>query len=142
MTFDIEAIKRRVEAMKGSVLLSRPDDSLSQAARDREALLAEVDRLTKNLDRAFEAGHEAATNCDAATNKCRRLSEEHERLQPLAEWLPIETAPKDGTRILCAHPHFGVRAMHFEQGEWWLSGCSCSDDGPPTHWQPLPEPPK
>ncbi|MGB6230739.1 MAG: hypothetical protein WBF53_11515 [Litorimonas sp.] len=72
------------------------------------------------------------------------------------EWRPIETAPKDGTRILTCRPgavpavsfwqtHFGesrfgedpetfMEQAHFE--EYWQA---C--DYQPTHWRPLPQPP-
>lgn len=59
-------------------------------------------------------------------------------------WQPIETAPRDGTRILIYSPRIGI-----ESGEWhqrmhprgWAAG---STDRPraPTHWMPLLEPPK
>lgn len=80
----------------------------------------------------------------------------------MSEWQPIETAPKDGTLILISFGEKGVRAVSwdspwddpvtFENGIW------CVDDdkhGPyplrgynedgynaPTHWMPLPNPPK
>jgi hypothetical protein len=54
-------------------------------------------------------------------------------------WRPIETAPKDGTRVLLhghwANDHIG----DFRFGYWF------TDDGTqlnhPTHWLPLPLPP-
>ena len=58
----------------------------------------------------------------------------------MAEWLPIETAPKDGTPILVvggAHTAAEIRAA---DGAWWnhcpLKGVT------PTHWMPLPDPPE
>jgi hypothetical protein len=74
-------------------------------------------------------------------------------------WMPIETAPKDGTRILAACPFregFDLLIAWFGR-DWnaldddpplWLSG---DGDGfsvghyftpcKPTHWMPLPPPP-
>lgn len=65
-------------------------------------------------------------------------------------WQPIETAPKDGTLILCwqerrpngvrAKPHHRAYvARHVAQWGWL---CSPSDlEKQPTHWMPLPSPP-
>lgn len=71
------------------------------------------------------------------------------------EWQPIETAPKDGTRILvwdngCWPARWLEEAEH-GHGElgpgWQIFECEldvwyalCADN--PTHWMPLPEPPK
>ena len=63
------------------------------------------------------------------------------------EWQPIETAPKDGSRILAvsADAAFGVVVWSSILGGTWVLACS---DGQalnyyldPTHWMPLPEPP-
>lgn len=62
-------------------------------------------------------------------------------------WKPIESAPKDGTRILIAIPAFNewpamVGISHFYKkgraaGYWWdFAGLT------PTHWTPIPAPPK
>lgn len=62
-------------------------------------------------------------------------------------WLPIETAPKDGTAVLVSEGRFCSCVEWNEEFDWWAV-----DDnklGPfrlrgaaPTHWQPLPNPPK
>lgn len=57
------------------------------------------------------------------------------------EWLPIESAPKDGgTVLLWADPEVFIASKRADDGTWW--------DGdwdwriPATHWMPLPEPPQ
>ena len=60
------------------------------------------------------------------------------------EWQPIETAPKDGTRVLLARRDWlESMALGFwsdDLGEW-KSVIGASFLGA-THWAPLPEPPK
>lgn len=68
------------------------------------------------------------------------------------EWQPIETAPKDGTAILIwdtyvhdlSMPVVGSWVENTDYGgefEWehWKSGGVLYN---PTHWMPLPTPPK
>jgi hypothetical protein len=70
----------------------------------------------------------------------QQLAEAHER----QGWQPIETAPKDGTRLLLFsrrpwdRPHVGY---YCGPPHGWVTDHGWC--GPkPTHWQPLPEPPK
>ena len=63
------------------------------------------------------------------------------------DWQPIETAPKDGTRVLLFVPKYGAMSGHFPiygtstQEKWNLHSC-LNKEAIPTHWMPLPEPPK
>ena len=77
----------------------------------------------------------------------------------MSEWQPIETAPTDGSNVLCGHFVFspadnGNVAMWIAEtycsveGKWQLSGFDDSINlsrrgryKPPTHWMPLPAPP-
>lgn len=64
----------------------------------------------------------------------------------MSEWMPIETAPKDGTRILISSPTDGVLSSHFDGGNWqgrpWRPVRSAEyEASKPTHWMPLPAPP-
>nr|WP_176024695.1 DUF551 domain-containing protein [Brucella pseudintermedia] len=60
-------------------------------------------------------------------------------------WLPIESAPKDGTEIWGWHKVAGPAQTRFYDGEWccvdWdedqYIACTCE----PTHWRPLPSAP-
>ncbi len=77
----------------------------------------------------------------------------------MSEWLPIDSAPKDGSRILIGRVRSaGVHSAHWEVDPSWawegVGPCWAvylSDDDYyshyipadwPTHWMPLPEPPK
>lgn len=63
------------------------------------------------------------------------------------EWQPIETAPKDGTAVLC----FWTRSVYVDGRAYAIAQChsgtwvSVDDDEveywEPTHWMPLPPPP-
>ena len=62
-------------------------------------------------------------------------------------WNPIETAPKDGTRVLGAIDCGSGAKVVYEvafypiDGEW-RRPVPATDVLFPTHWMPLPEPPK
>lgn len=63
-------------------------------------------------------------------------------------WQPISTAPKDGTAIWAGWwdsdtfiPGCNQKPAKFFKGRWWEP----NEDyplRPPTHWMPLPPPPK
>lgn len=72
----------------------------------------------------------------------------------MSEWQPIETAPKDGTRILAFWPdvYGNSSAVQIETwwGAWghgrsketWQNAWEWADGANnPTHWMPLPTPP-
>jgi hypothetical protein len=71
------------------------------------------------------------------------------------EWQPIETAPKDGSEFLSYSPDifgqtkYGFQCVCFFDGrEFYISddeygrGDMCNTEVTPTHWMPLPAPPK
>lgn len=85
----------------------------------------------------------------------------------MSEWEPIETAPKDGTQVLVYAPiGMSIAAWsqdtrgpgvsgHVQTPGWigWANGDEIDDEGwdtghgfalqlEPTHWMPLPAPPK
>ncbi len=69
-------------------------------------------------------------------------------------WQPIETAPRDGTRVLLWWDGDFAPVAHWEPDGWayhmtmnWMAdrGCVIADallGYEPTHWMPLPEPPQ
>jgi uncharacterized protein DUF551 len=59
------------------------------------------------------------------------------------EWQPIETAPKDGRDLLLAN--IGIVRLAFwdeARGGQWSIWPGRDQFFKPTHWMPLPEPPK
>jgi hypothetical protein len=73
-------------------------------------------------------------------------------------WRPIETAPKDGTRVLGWFPQrgngFQIAVTYFENEErfsygkrthtlqYWYSSGFLNLHQEPSHWMPLPEAPE
>jgi len=69
----------------------------------------------------------------------------------MTEWQPIETAPKDGTRILaygvCGYEDVaGIATVKWHRGSWVCDPNEATEydyeECKITHWMPLPEPPK
>jgi hypothetical protein len=70
------------------------------------------------------------------------------------EWQPIETAPKDGTRFLAFFPlekndeyYAQIVIIRWSYYKRWESAeyggeLDYEFDSQPTHWMPLPNPPK
>lgn len=63
-----------------------------------------------------------------------------------AEWRPIETAPKDGTRIWCWFPDYDAYVVHWgtnffdHTDNWTLDSAESAtlNYDEPTHWMELP----
>jgi len=68
------------------------------------------------------------------------------QVQDVAGWQPIETAPKDGTRLLLMWEPFSGMSEHVELGKWnvrngWVNTYGHAFSGSPTHFMPLPAAP-
>jgi hypothetical protein len=77
----------------------------------------------------------------------------------MSEWQPMDTAPRDGTRVLGFGESAGeingpsgemeIEVMAYDSPrtdyagyEWRIAGDAYANWFKPTHWQPLPAPPK
>ena len=58
----------------------------------------------------------------------------------MEEWYPIETAPKDGSDLLCFDDAVGFVVLYFEE-EMWKTGFNERCPVEPTHWMFLPSEP-
>lgn len=63
----------------------------------------------------------------------------------MSEWRPIESAPKDGRRIIVGWPGVTGNTGYYSQGQ--RAFCDRMTRRPyfpeqPTHWWPLPDPPE
>lgn len=120
------------------------------------------------MEEAAEQQANCAFVCEVAN--ARPILEEHLAALEKDGWQPIETAPKDGTEILgcvvgsrykevmsqidvieCSiDPNdFSCAVFFWQHCEWLPSGYDCygltalpAIEFTPTHWMPLPEPPK
>lgn len=117
--------RQKIEAAR-SVLKARID------VADRTEIFAD------NLD----ANKVIDALCDLALSAL-----DQERLQPV-EWLPIETAPKDGTRIILAWGGASVVGYYLDNSGYrnpWKGWRTPSMEPTPrgliTHWMPLPATP-
>ncbi len=65
-----------------------------------------------------------------------RLKEQRDRLaEALEQWQPIETAPKDRSFILSAHPEHGYLITRWLGAREMWDGWAIE----PTHWMSLPK---
>ena len=114
----------------------------------------------------FDEDMEGGTYCDATT---RPTAPNHDAWcyirADLANggWQPIETAPKDGTHVLLSYPGritYGYwlvlevgklvgdcggacRCPEYDEAPdpfWYSEDGGFTEEYPPTHWMPLPEP--
>lgn len=97
---------------------------------------------------ARDSGDEAAMEQAAA--------EFMKRFEALDDWEPIESAPRDGTRVLLHFPHWGAIEGRYEEVitrghmgrsrklTWRFTDrlIDADESHQPTHWKPLPNPPQ
>jgi hypothetical protein len=87
------------------------------------------------------------------------MNEETETKNIIGVWEPIETAPKDGTRVLLYYPNYPQKewvGRYFKnetynfgnlvrKSEGWHTGAdrlaTMVGECEPSHWVPLPSPP-
>ena len=87
--------------------------------------------------------------CFPGTNEGRQHAIEHaQAMLEAVPWMPIETAPKDGTHILAvgSYPSAIATSVHWFDGGWHLSVNRNGDDSDwgcsdLSWWRPLPSPP-
>lgn len=72
-----------------------------------------------------------------------KLQAERDSLLAATQWRPIDTAPKDGTWVLCKvednDPQYeSILVLRYVIGSWGRPGIGGYRA---THWMPLPNPP-
>ncbi len=78
-------------------------------------------------------------NKDEKCSTCGTANDSYKDAKVMS-WLPIESAPR-GQEVLCYHPKWGNDRMSLTP-VMRVGFVSDWHNRPPTHWMPLPEPPK
>ena len=159
------------DPLSDGIGLYTSDQVAAAIAKATKPLEEEIERLFKSGEKLLEEKHKAHKSerevwdqlnelrtqltkteqlWQVAQGRCDGLEEKLAKAeQRVAEWQPIETAPKDGTVFL------GYKLGQFREcykvprddcDMWCFGGVSGADDLfpniKPTHWMPLPTPPK
>lgn len=109
--------------------------------RTTPALPVHNEALEEQVFNAIEPHLGAVVSFD----QVKRLIRDALRTAPVprsGEWLPIETAPRDGSRVICWHELWTGPACGVHNGRAWIVGYDLHPFlHQPTHWQPLPAAP-
>jgi len=128
-----EAMAEECKRLMGQAIYETRQAGFCPSRDERASIQAATDRALAAIDKL--ASSPVSSGPDAL---------QHAREHSSGRWMPIETAPKDGTSILgywmggqhdCA-----IHATKFFKGRWWEP----NEDFPqstPSHWMPLPAPP-
>lgn len=113
--------------------------------------LAECKRLADEwvqacMGFALRPGPETNDRCRELEKACKAALD---RLAaPAAGWIPIETAPKDGTRVLLSWNGVVVLGFYLDNSTthhpwagWRVPSMEVRPPGRPSHWMPLPAAP-
>lgn len=119
-------------------------DELEAMERHQLRLEEEVRELSSVQGRLVKLIAESAERHRAELDG---LQAEVERLKAATKWQPIETAPRDGTWVLCysegviSHAFWESNEFdgdcHWGGKDWYYPKWS-----QPTHWMPAPAPPE
>jgi hypothetical protein len=74
----------------------------------------------------------------AQADRIEALERQLAEVRPASEWQPIETAPKDGRKMIFLLGPSGFPQVAYSN-TWWTSGFSFENR--PTHWMPIPSAP-
>lgn len=93
-------------------------------------LVKQLMHATVSIDGDFDVGCNIR---DAAVERLERYG-----------WQPIETAPKDGTWVLTTATGWNgdCEVLGFHFGQWVCGADPVGYPHSPSHWMPLPPPPK
>lgn len=108
-----------------------------------------VDISTAAVQDLLRFGANGHVDCACYVCRMRRtllaLAQRRDELEQAQTWRDIATAPKDGRMILAYAKKWDQpgAVVWTDQGRWWGHDYGfVGDDELPTHWAPIPEPPK
>lgn len=82
----------------------------------------------------------AVTSILYADHVTTKMQAEIDALKAAQTWQPIESAPKDGTRVMVSSRTTVDAAQWSDRRDAWMISPDWSTD--PTHWMPLPPAPE
>ena len=139
MTATPAAIARLTAYLEGVDYSYAMENASSDFHDDLRAALSEITHLRAELATAYSVRDAAEAQAHAALVEVAR------------KWRPIESAPKDGTRVLLytAGGDGEDEDRTIAEGSWgkdpWMVNTWCMEGGDfwpgATHWRPLPAPP-
>ena len=78
---------------------------------------------------------------DEVLESIAEIMARHLTRPPGGAWRSIETCP-NGEQVLVFGGRFEEVTAVIANGDWWRMATRDGRKFPPTHWQPLPEPPR
>lgn len=152
---EMAAIGMHVGYDKARAALSEARAETQMYAEWRDSVQARADALAEAAEHAESVFDDTETTLSGDLTGVGDLISAMDRLSRAARayrsggsgWMPIESAPKDGTPILGWRydadysPITGIEVFHWaaRYNAWFLK-CRAAFD-PPTYWMPLPKPP-
>ena len=130
-------LEKEIERLKTVPMKYRRMAFNAQLQDENNELRAQLAAAQEEIKTVTEQKNQMWFEMQTAQNQLAKAE------QRVAEWQPIETAPKDGVWILCK----SFRRLTTEQsreiswnGKCWATR-DCSRLSDPTHWMPLPKAP-
>jgi len=123
---EVERLRQRVTELLES------NNTYEQQARDARAAHTANGKILEAVQLALVRSEEEAERLEKELATAKRVG--------AAEWQPIETAPKDGTRILAIFPDGEMRTAIWSN-DWNGWNCTGLYWSKLVNWMPLPEPP-
>ena len=139
-TLERELAAMTAEKMKYRERAWHAESQLETRYGLRREINAELGLTDETGDEALRKGLETIKALKAERDQARR---DRDALLEARAWRPIETAPKDKSSILIIDSDNFITIGYFSEERGCFANTEeCWKIETPTHWMPLPEPPK